>query len=214
MILILKKEQQEALDYLYQQLKEDELRIKRKRNTKEAFRHSAEGRFNHTMTVLYHAREILGKVVCSKEVVEMAVILHDIAKIADDANHEETGAVIAKGYLEQKGYGQAFTRQVIECIRLHNRKGETPTASIEAKVVQDADLLDKRVLHEMQHLQNKRLKEEERKKAYKRILKAYKKDLKDYADRANFPFVRLQILDVIDRMEKEIYQNKVKCQMI
>jgi putative nucleotidyltransferase with HDIG domain len=213
-MLIVKKEQREALDYLYQRLKDDELRIKSKGSKKESFRHSAEGRFNHTVAVLYHARKIFSKVICNREVVEMAAILHDIAKIADDINHEETGAAMAKVYLEHKGYKQAFIHQVMECIRLHNRKKETPTASIEVRIIQDADLLDKKVLHEMQHIQTSGLGKEEIKREYKRIMKTNKDDLKNYADLANFPFVKRQIVDVIDRMEKEINGKKMNYQVI
>ncbi len=214
MILIVKKEQREALDYLYQRLKDDEVRVKSKESKKQSFRHSAEGRFNHTIAVLYHAREIFSKVICNKEVVEMAAILHDIAKIADDTHHEETGATVAKIYLEHKGYKQGFIQQVVECIRLHNRKRETPTASIEVRIIQDADLLDKKVLHEVQHLQTRRLGEEETKREYKRIMKTYEENLKNYADRANFPFVKRQILDVIDRMEKEINGKRTNSRVI
>lgn len=209
MILVVKKEQQEALYYLYQRLKDDEKTIKNTLGKKESFRHSADGRFNHTMAVLYHGREILTKVVCDKDVVEMAIILHDIAKIADDVSHEKTGAVIAKEYLENRGFGQVYTQRVLECIRLHNRKGQTPNASIETKVVQDADLLDKRLFYEIHHVSTGRFWEEEKKTEYKKLLKTYKGDFEKYADRANFPFVRQQILGALNRIERDLCEEEI-----
>ncbi|MFT9495366.1 HD domain-containing protein [Anaerosolibacter sp.] len=209
MILVVKKEQQEALYYLYQRLKDDEKRIKDILDKKASFRHSADGRFNHTVAVLHHGREILTKVVCNKDVVEMAIILHDIAKLSDDVNHEKTGAVIAKEYLENRCYGQVYTRQVLECIRLHNRKGQTPNASIETKVVQDADLLDKRLFYEIYHLSAGRLWEEGRKTEYTKLLKTYKGNFKKHADRANFPFVRQQILGALNRIEREFCEEEI-----
>ena len=209
MLFVVKKEHREALNYLYQRLKDDEKTIKDILGKKVSFRHSADGRFNHTMAVLHHGREILTKVVCNKDVVEMAIILHDIAKLSDDVNHEKTGAIIAKEYLDNRCYGQAYTRQVLECILLHNQKGQTPTASIEAKVVQDADLLDKRLFYEMYHIPAGRFWEEGRKTEYTKLLKTYRGSLKKYADRANFPFVRLQILGALNSIESEFCEEEI-----
>lgn len=204
MILIVNRQQREALDFLYDRLKTDAFAQGLEKNKIISFRGSVQGRFYHSLAVLYYAREIVTKVICNREVVEMAAILHDIGKIVDSSNHAETGAVIAGDFLKEQGYSQQFIDQVANCIRLHNLKGRTPHAPIEVKVIQDADLLDKNALSSIKQVLSGKVETDGKRKELKKIMKRYEGDLYEYASAANFPFVQSQILDIRNKMEQHV----------
>ena len=74
-----------------------------------------------------------------------AVLLHDIGFFTPDckvAGHDVTGARLAAEWLSEFGYSSAQTDAICHCIRAHKGKAETPR-SIEAKVLYDADVLEK-----------------------------------------------------------------------
>ena len=86
---------------------------------------------------------------CDKEVLSDAVILHDIARLEEDhdpagrIDHAALGAELSHGILREHGRSEAHIGKVAECIAAHRYRsaGEKP-ASIEAKILFDADKLD------------------------------------------------------------------------
>ncbi|MEC9488510.1 MAG: HD domain-containing protein [Halanaerobium sp.] len=77
-----------------------------------------------------------------------AALLHDIARVREDEDktgnidHAVLGAELARGILMDSGFPAAKIGHVQECIRAHRfRSGHHP-ATIEAKILFDADKLD------------------------------------------------------------------------
>ena len=79
------------------------------------------------------------------EVLKVAALLHDIAKyvqrINPSINHGAAGAEMAEAFLEKCGFPKSKIKAVCHAIRAHTRV-EEPT-SVEAKILHDADFLDK-----------------------------------------------------------------------
>jgi len=78
------------------------------------------------------------------EVLEAAALLHDIAKHVKDNNaldHGEKGAEMAKSLLVSIGFDERKIGQVCHAIRVHTHREEPH--SVEAKILHDADFLDK-----------------------------------------------------------------------
>lgn len=101
----------------------------------------------HVWRVLNNAIEIAG----SEEAVNMdvlitAAILHDIGR-ADElkdptADHAVTGGERAYRLLMDMGFPEQFSEHVRQCIRTHRFRRNDPPATIEAKILFDADKLD------------------------------------------------------------------------
>jgi len=79
------------------------------------------------------------------EVLRAAALLHDIAKYVQKnspgINHGAVGAEMAEAFLRKCGFPESKIRAVCHAIRAHTHV-EEPT-SIEAKILHDADFLDK-----------------------------------------------------------------------
>ena len=106
--------------------------------------------WDHTLRVKNTALRLGEQENADLEIVAAAAILHDIARpqeMADQgrSDHAELGAKMAVQLLEQEKIGdESFRVRVAECIRTHrfrSRNGDAP-ATIEAKVLYDADKLD------------------------------------------------------------------------
>ena len=106
--------------------------------------------WDHTCRVRLLAQEIQRQEGGDLQVIELATVLHDIGRpqeILDQGQtcHAQLGAVLADKILLEEGVADsALRRQIAECVRTHrfrNRQGDTP-ASLEAKIVYDADKLD------------------------------------------------------------------------
>jgi len=106
--------------------------------------------WDHTVRVLNNARSLAAVERADAAVVDYAAILHDVGRpdeLADTGRtcHAERGAQIALELLPQIGVvDKAFINHVASCIRTHryrSRTGRAP-ASIEARVIFDADKLD------------------------------------------------------------------------
>lgn len=101
----------------------------------------------HVYRVLYTALDLAAyEEAVDLDVLLAACLLHDIGRQAqyDDPTvcHAAYGAEMAHDYLLQQGFSLAFADRVAACIRTHRfRKSEQP-ASIEAKILFDADKLD------------------------------------------------------------------------
>jgi len=78
-------------------------------------------------------------------VLKVAALLHDVAKHFEreggSFDHGDVGAVMAENFLKSVGFGNDKIKLVCHAIRVHTH-GEEPT-SIEAKILHDADFMDK-----------------------------------------------------------------------
>ncbi|MFB6102291.1 MAG: HD domain-containing protein [Haloplanus sp.] len=107
--------------------------------------HSAEYRFNHTLNVVNLAAEIADSEGADVDVVRVAALFHDIAKLeADQERHADEGARVAREYLVTRGeYPQSFVDQVTQSIREHSYQGPLDDVSLETQCLIEADILDK-----------------------------------------------------------------------
>lgn len=107
--------------------------------------HSAEYRFNHTLNVLSIAEEIARKEGAEVDVVRVAALFHDVAKLdADQDVHAEEGARVAREYLTSRGsFPTSFIDRVCRAITGHTHSGEVGELSLEGQCLIEADLLDK-----------------------------------------------------------------------
>jgi uncharacterized protein len=80
------------------------------------------------------------------DVLITACLLHDIARAEQFADpsldHAEAGAEIAKSRLIAGGHTPEFAARVGDCIRAHRFRSNAPPASLEAKILFDADKID------------------------------------------------------------------------
>lgn len=102
----------------------------------------------HVYRVLNNAIEIAkGEEHVNMDVLMVAALLHDIGR-ADEkadpkADHAVTGGDRAYQVLtKDAGYDHAFAEHVRQCIRTHRFRRNDPPATIEAKILFDADKLD------------------------------------------------------------------------
>ena len=101
----------------------------------------------HVYRVLNNAIEIAkGEGNVNMDVLMTAALLHDVGR-ADEkhdpsADHAVTGGDRAYRLLKDEGYDHAFAEHVRQCIRTHRFRRNDPPASIEAKILFDADKLD------------------------------------------------------------------------
>jgi len=107
--------------------------------------HSAEYRFNHTLNVVELAADIARREGADVDVVRVAALFHDIAKLeAEQERHADEGARVAREYLTTRGeYPQSFVDQVAQSIREHSYQGALEDVSLETQCLIEADVLDK-----------------------------------------------------------------------
>ena len=107
--------------------------------------HSAEYRFNHIMNVVELATEIAEREGANDDVVKVAALFHDIAKLeADQDVHAEEGARIARKYLETHGeFAPSFVDQVCRAVEQHSYQGDLRELPLETQCLVEADMLDK-----------------------------------------------------------------------
>jgi uncharacterized protein len=107
--------------------------------------HSAEYRFNHTLNVVELATEIADREGADVDVVRVAALFHDIAKLeAPQERHADEGARVAREYLDTRGdYPQSFVDQVAQSVREHSYQGPLDDVSMETQCLIEADVLDK-----------------------------------------------------------------------
>lgn len=103
---------------------------------------------DHTLRVVRRALELCGEVPeADPQVVEIAAILHDIARPEESAgrghpDHAELGARLAEDFLLAQGADADLARRAASCIREHRYRSERRPSSVEAAVLFDADKLD------------------------------------------------------------------------
>ncbi|WP_224270705.1 HD domain-containing protein [Haloprofundus salinisoli] len=107
--------------------------------------HSAEYRFNHILNVVALATHIAERESADVDVVAVASLFHDIAKLdADQDVHAEEGARVAREYLSSHGdFPQSFVDEVCQAIEDHSYQGPLSDVSLETQCLIEADILDK-----------------------------------------------------------------------
>ncbi len=93
----------------------------------------------HALRVKKIARRIALEEGADVEVVEIASLLHDIAR-GVEGDHAEVGAEMARRILEDLGYDKV--EEVVHAIRAHRFKGGIEARTLEARILQDADRID------------------------------------------------------------------------
>ena len=101
----------------------------------------------HVVRVLYFALDIAKtESGVNTDALIAACLLHDIGREEQYRNpklrHERIGSEKAYHFLRGIGWPEAEAGRVRDCIASHSYRGGTPPASIEAKIVFDADKLD------------------------------------------------------------------------
>ena len=103
--------------------------------------------WDHTERVRRLALRIGRKEKADLGVLELAALLHDVGREAEDRSrgrdcHAKAGAALARTVLERNGVDRATVRAVVHCIATHRYRGRAVPESLEAKVLFDADKLD------------------------------------------------------------------------
>lgn len=103
---------------------------------------------DHTLRVLNIAKHIAKKEKANLEIVELAVLLHDIGReqefIDKTICHAKYGAKLAEKILNKYNYDKENIKQVVYCIKSHRfrENSKENLKTIEAKVLFDADKID------------------------------------------------------------------------
>ena len=107
--------------------------------------HSAEYRYNHILNVVDIAAYIAKREGADVDVVRVAALFHDIAKLdADQEVHAEEGARVAREYLSTRGnFPTSFIEQVCQSVTDHSYQGPLTDVSLETRCLIEADILDK-----------------------------------------------------------------------
>lgn len=101
----------------------------------------------HVRRVLHLAMEIAEtEPSANRDVLIAASLLHDIGRAEQFANpalcHAKVGSEKAYQFLQAHGFPENFCAHVRDCIRTHRFRSDDPPATIEAKILFDADKLD------------------------------------------------------------------------
>ena len=101
----------------------------------------------HVYRVLNNAVTIAqGEADVQWDVLVAAALLHDISRpeqIADSSiDHATHGAEKAYIFLMNHGFGDGFSKHVRDCIGTHRFRKSSPPATLEARILFDADKLD------------------------------------------------------------------------
>lgn len=103
-----------------------------------------EHRMNHTLLVLRNSLLLAQNRKVDMDVVALAAILHDVAFYsAEREEHANEGAKIAEKYLKEHGYSSDLIQKVVHAIKVHAGPLVFSPRSTEAKILQDADTIDK-----------------------------------------------------------------------
>lgn len=107
--------------------------------------HSSEYRFNHILNVVDLAGEIAEAEGANLDVVRVAAVFHDVAKLeADQDVHAEAGARVTREYLRSRGnYPESFIEEVCGAVVDHSYTGDLADVPLESRCLIEADVLDK-----------------------------------------------------------------------
>jgi uncharacterized protein len=103
--------------------------------------------WDHTERVRRLCLRIGKKEKANLGVLELAALLHDIGRGAEDASngkvcHGRAGAALAGQILKRQGLDRRFIGEVVHCIRTHRFRKRAAPKTLEAKILFDADKLD------------------------------------------------------------------------
>jgi uncharacterized protein len=106
--------------------------------------------WDHVQRVCALAEWLAEQVGADVEIVRAAALLHDVAGAAPEAHeesanravHEQASAEFARQRLAEEGWSPPRIEAVLHCIRSHRFRGSEAPASLEARVLFDADKLD------------------------------------------------------------------------
>ena len=112
--------------------------------TQLTYRYPFRRRFDHCLRCSIWAHRIAATEGADPEIIRISALFHDIGKSVDFATegHGQVGAKICSGYLSSISYDQNRSAKLVQIIRNHDEYAVESNASLEAKVVSDADLLD------------------------------------------------------------------------
>jgi uncharacterized protein len=103
-----------------------------------------EYRTNHTLLVLKNSLRLAKNRKVDLDVVALSAILHDVETFSSERKeHAEEGAKTAEEYLRKHGYPNDLAQKVAHAIRVHAGLLAFSPRSDEAKILQDADTIDK-----------------------------------------------------------------------
>ncbi len=107
--------------------------------------HSAAYRFNHILNVVDLGAEISESEGADVDVVRVAAVFHDVAKLEVDQDvHAEAGARVAREYLRSRGnYPESFIEEVCGTVVDHSYTGDLADVPLESRCLIEADVLDK-----------------------------------------------------------------------
>ncbi|MBN1532707.1 MAG: HD domain-containing protein [Spirochaetes bacterium] len=109
--------------------------------------HSSHG-WDHVVRVVKTAERIAASEVAADPfIVAVAAVMHDIARGEEDRSngtvcHAEAGSEMARRFLLQRGLDPARADHIADCILTHRFRNHHAPATIEAKILFDADKLD------------------------------------------------------------------------
>ncbi|MDQ3851599.1 MAG: HD domain-containing protein [Thermoproteota archaeon] len=102
--------------------------------------------FHHIMRVYKNAKLIGLREGTNMEILLPAVLLHDLVVYpkgsANSSKSSDESADLAENILQSYGYPQAKIDQICYCIRAHSFSKRLVPASLEGRILQDADRLD------------------------------------------------------------------------
>jgi len=112
--------------------------------TELSYRYPFRRRFDHCLRVMMWAYRIALAESTDLEITQISALFHDIGKSMDETKegHGELGAQIVGDYLTSIAYDKTKTEKIIRIVHTHINRASESDASLEAKVVSDADLLD------------------------------------------------------------------------
>jgi putative nucleotidyltransferase with HDIG domain len=99
---------------------------------------------DHTLLVLKNSLLLAKNRKVNLDVVALSAILHDIASFSSERKkHAEEGAKVAEEYLKKHRYPDDLVQKVVHSIIVHAGPLAFSPRSDEAKILQDADTIDK-----------------------------------------------------------------------
>ncbi|MCP4142153.1 MAG: HD domain-containing protein [Chloroflexi bacterium] len=105
-------------------------------------------RWQHTLRVVQYGKKLAKREGANAEIVIVACLLHDIAKLSDrsrNVEHGRIGAKMARPFLQELGYAETDVENICYAIASHvdGKADFEHPLTIEAQVVSDADKIDR-----------------------------------------------------------------------
>ncbi len=105
---------------------------------------SPEFKLAHVLRELRYSMMLASTREANLDTVSLAAILHDLAAYAAERrDHAIAGSKVAEDYLRKEDYPDALTRDVVRAIAVHAGPLIFEARTIEEKILQDADTIDK-----------------------------------------------------------------------